>query len=42
MIFDTRTMTLAQHDVLDRSGNPFVAVLIYESKRVVSAYAGVC
>jgi hypothetical protein len=40
MIYDNQTMKTVQFDVKDRSGSDFVAVLIYEGKRVTSAYAG--
>ncbi len=40
MIYDNKTMKTVQFDVQDRNGADFVAVLIYEGKRVTSAYAG--
>lgn len=40
MIYDSQTMKTVQFDVTDRNGSEFVAVLIYEGKRVTSSYAG--
>jgi hypothetical protein len=40
MIYDKQTMKTVQFDVKDRNASEFVAVLIYEGKRVISAYAG--